>query len=95
MTRSSSFFQSTRSSAALYGAAIVFDELRTASGCTLRADRRSLLSRWVKRVSPSKGSNDNDDDPPPAPAGFGMPCFVPPLSRPMGERPESPVGMRR
>jgi hypothetical protein len=42
--------------------------------------RRSLLSRWVKRVSPSKGSNDNDDDPPPAPAGFGMPFRPKPLS---------------
>jgi hypothetical protein len=39
----------------------------------LSGRRRSVLSRWMKRVSPSKGSNDNDDDPPPAPAGFGMP----------------------
>jgi hypothetical protein len=35
--------------------------------------RRSVFSRWMKRVSSSKGSNDNDDDPPPAPAGFGVP----------------------
>ena len=42
--------------------------------------RRSLLSRWVKRVSPSKGSNDNDDDPPPAPAGLGIPFRPKPLS---------------
>src|SRR3984957_861469 len=34
---------------------------------------RNVLSRWMKRISPSKGSNDNDDDPPPAPAGLGMP----------------------
>ena len=42
--------------------------------------RRSLLSRWVKRISPSKGSNDNDDDPPPAPAGLGIPFRPKPLS---------------
>jgi hypothetical protein len=132
MTQSSSFFQSTRSSAAPYGAAIythpsdvtsnpklttaekravlaswisdarcpcgrersffailqalvLLDELAP----DLREDgkrlhpsgrRRSLLSRWVKRVSPSKGSNDNYDDPPPAPAGFGMPFRLKPLS---------------
>jgi hypothetical protein len=45
------------------------------------SDRRhSVLSRWMKRVSPSKGSHDNDDDPPPAPAGFGMPFRPKPLS---------------
>jgi len=46
--------------------------------------RRSVLSRWVKGVSPSKGSN-NDDDPPPAPAGLGMlfcPTFVDAYGRP-------------
>src|SRR5271163_4144483 len=40
---------------------------------------RSVISGWLKRVSPLKGSNDNDDDPPPAPAGFGLlfrPTFV-------------------
>jgi hypothetical protein len=42
--------------------------------------RRSLLSRWVKRVSSSKSSNDNDDDPPPAPAGLGIPFRPKPLS---------------
>src|ERR1700733_4944760 len=41
---------------------------------------RSVISRWMKRVSPSRGSNDNDDDPPPAPAGFGMPFRPKPLS---------------
>ena len=136
MTQSSSFFQSTRSSAAPYGAAIytppsdvtsnpklttaekravlaswISDAraVENAPSCEvvevdailqalvlldelapdLREDgkrlhpsgrRRSLLSRWVKRVSPSKGSNDNDDDPPPAPAGFGMPFRPKPLS---------------
>jgi hypothetical protein len=42
--------------------------------------RRSLLSRWMKRISPSTGSNDNDDDPPPAPAGLGIPFRPKPLS---------------
>jgi hypothetical protein len=41
---------------------------------------RSVISRWMKRVSPSKGSNDNDDDPPPAPAGLGIPFRPKPLS---------------
>jgi hypothetical protein len=35
--------------------------------------RRSVISRWLRRVDPLNGSNDNDDDPPPAPAGFGIP----------------------
>jgi hypothetical protein len=42
--------------------------------------RRSVLSRCMKRVSPSKGSQDNDDDPRPAPAGFGMRFRPKPLS---------------
>jgi hypothetical protein len=41
---------------------------------------RNVLSRWMKRISPSKGSNDNDDDPPPAPAGLGVPFRPKPLS---------------
>jgi hypothetical protein len=41
---------------------------------------RSVLSRWMKRISPSKSSNDNDDDPPPAPAGLGIPFRPKPLS---------------
>jgi hypothetical protein len=41
---------------------------------------RNVLSRCMKRISPSKGSNDNDDDPPPAPAGFGMPFRPKPLA---------------
>jgi hypothetical protein len=41
---------------------------------------RNVLSRWLKRISPSKGSNDNDDDPPPAPAGLGIPFRPKPLS---------------
>ena len=41
---------------------------------------RSVISRWMKRISPSKGSNDNDDDPPPAPAGLGIPFRPKPLS---------------
>jgi hypothetical protein len=41
---------------------------------------RNVLSRWMKRISPSKGFNDNDDDPPPAPAGLGIPFRPKPLS---------------
>ena len=41
---------------------------------------RNVLSRWMKRISPSKSSNDNDDDPPPAPAGLGIPFRPKPLS---------------
>ena len=41
---------------------------------------RGVISRWMKRISPSKGSNDNDDDPPPAPAGLGIPFRPKPLS---------------
>jgi hypothetical protein len=41
---------------------------------------RKVLSRWMQRISSSKGSNDNDDDPPPAPAGLGIPFRPKPLS---------------
>jgi hypothetical protein len=142
MTQSSSLFQSTRSSAAPYGAAIYTHpsdvtsnpKLTTAekravlaswisdaravenapslrrldSGAVVEVDSilqalvlldelapecredskrlhlsgrsRNVLSRWMKRISPSKGSNDNDDDPPPAPAGLGVPFRPKPLS---------------
>jgi hypothetical protein len=142
MTKSSNLFQSTRSSAAPYGAAIYThprdvtsdSKLTTAekkavlaswisdaravenapslrrldSGAVVEVDAilralvlldeqspdrrengrrlhpsgrsRSVISRWMKRVSLSKGSNDNDDDPPPAPAGLGIPFRPKPLS---------------
>jgi len=35
--------------------------------------RRSVISRLLRRVGPSNGSNDNDDDPPPAPTGLAIP----------------------
>ena len=40
---------------------------------------RNVISRWMKPISPPKGSNDNDDDRPPAPAGFGRPFRPKPL----------------
>jgi hypothetical protein len=46
---------------------------KTASRCPVRNEKRSVISRWMKRVNPSRNPDDNDDDPPPAPAGFGMP----------------------
>jgi hypothetical protein len=48
--------------------------------------RRSVISKWLRRVDPPKGSNDNDDDPPPAPAGFGIPFRPKPLSPTHGAR---------
>ena len=148
MTRSYSFFQSTRSSAAPYGAAIYTHpsdvtsdpKLTTAekkavvaswisdaravenapslrrldSGAVVEVDAilralvlldeqspdlrengrrlhpsgrsRSVISKWMKRVSSSRGSNDNDDDPPPAPAGLGIPFRPKPLSPAHGAR---------
>ena len=51
---------------------------------------RSVISKWMKRVSPSKGSNGNDDDPPPAPAGLGIPFRPTPLSPAHGKCLERP-----
>jgi hypothetical protein len=70
---------------AILQALVLLDELaldRRENGKPLRSsDRRhSVLSRWMKRVSPSKGSHDNDGDPPPAPAGLGIPFCPKPLS---------------
>ena len=48
--------------------------------------RRSVISKWLRRVAPPKGFNDNDDDPPPAPAGFGIPFRPKPLSPAHGAR---------
>jgi hypothetical protein len=51
--------------------------------------RRSVISRWFRRVGPPNRANDNDDDdPPPAPAGFGIPFRPKPLSPAQGARPE-------
>ena len=55
--------------------------------------KRSVISRWMTLVNPSKSPDDNDDDPPPTPAGSGMP-FHPTLSRPPGEQPEAGRGQR-
>jgi hypothetical protein len=70
---------------AILQALVLLDELaldRRENGKPLHSSdrRRSVLSRWMKRVSPSKGSYDNDDDPPPAPAGLGIPFRPKPLS---------------
>ena len=70
---------------AILRALVLLDELapdRRENGKRLPPSgrRRSVISRWLRRVSPSKGSNDNDDDPPPAPAGFGIPFRPKPLS---------------
>jgi hypothetical protein len=46
----------------------------------LSGQSRNVLSRWMNRIIPLKGSNDNDDDPPPAPAGLGIPFRPKPLS---------------
>jgi hypothetical protein len=46
----------------------------------LSSQSRNVLSRWMNRIIPLKGSNDNDDDPPPAPAGLGIPFRPKPLS---------------
>ncbi len=49
--------------------------------------RRSVMTRWLRRVAPPNGANDNDDDdPPPAPAGFGVPFRPKPLSPAQGAR---------
>jgi hypothetical protein len=48
--------------------------------------RRSVISKWLRRVGPPKGFDDNDDDPPPAPAGFGIPFRPKPLSPAHGAR---------
>ena len=52
--------------------------------------RRSVISRWLRRVA--NGSNDNDDDPPPAPAGFGIP-FRPTFVAAHRTRPERGPGL--
>jgi hypothetical protein len=48
--------------------------------------RRSVISKWLRRVALPKGFNDNDDDPPPAPAGFGIPFRPKPLAPAHGAR---------
>jgi hypothetical protein len=36
--------------------------------------RRSVMTKWLRRIGPQwKNSKDDDDDPPFAPAGFGVP----------------------
>ena len=80
---------------AILRALVLLDEQspdRRENGIRLHPSGRShsVISKWMKRVSPSKGSNDNDDDRPPAPAGFGIPFRPQPLSPARGACLERP-----
>ncbi len=77
---------------AIRRALVELDELTPGRGEDFRqappwGRRRSVMTRWLRRVGPPNGANDNDDDdPPPAPAGFGIPFRPKPLAPAYGAR---------